>query len=433
MLEKSFSLLFYLKKPKNYQNGVMPIYLRITVDGIAKEISTGRSCDPLKWNSRSGRCSGTKEDIKSLNAFLDTLQTKVYEVRRQLLEKNELITSETLRSVLKGTEKNGRMLLQIFHQHNDEVAALIDIDFSPATLERYNTSLEHTENFIKWKYGIADIDIKRLNFEFISQYEFWLKSVRKCNHNTTMKYLANFRKIVNRCIRNGWLDKDPFFGFKMTKREVIPQFLTEHEISLITEKKFSSSRLDQVRCIFLFCCYTGLAFADVRKLNKSEIAIGIDGHKWIFTHRQKTETASRIPLLPFALEILDKFNDHPQCLNSGKALPVLSNQKYNAYLKEIADVCGINKKLTTHTARHPFATTITLGNGVPIESVSKMLGHTNLKTTQHYAKVLDKKISDDMNLLKNKMMRTSTDGEESKGRLTAVQPLVFYSSNSSTR
>jgi len=407
-MEKSFSLLFYLKKPKNYACGNMPIYMRITVDETPKEISTGRNCDPAKWNARAGTCNGTKEEIKSLNAFLDTLQTKVHEARRQLLEKNELITSQTIKSILKGTDTNARMVLQIFQQDNNEVEALVDIDFSAATLERYKTSLQHTETFIQWKYGISDIDIKRLNFEFISQYEFWLKTVRKCNHNTTMKYLSNFRKIVNRCIRNGWLDKDPFAGFKMTKKEVIPEFLTEHEIKLITEKRLAPDRLDQVRCIFLFCCYTGLAFADVKKLKISEIGIGVDGEKWIFTQRQKTKTPTRVPLLHSALEILEKFKDYPACVNSGRALPVLSNQKYNSYLKEIADICGINKKLTTHTARHTFATTITLGNGVPMESVSKMLGHKNLKTTQHYAKVLDKKISDDMNVLKTRLKMTPT-------------------------
>jgi site-specific recombinase XerD len=158
-----------------------------------------------------------------------------------------------------------------------------------------------------------------------------------------------------------------------------------------------------VRDVFLFCCYTGLAFADVEKLKPSEIGIGVDGTKWIFTNRQKTDTLSRIPLLPIAMDLLEKYKDHPACINSEKVLPVLSNQKYNEYLKEIANICSINKKLTTHTARHTFATTITLSNGVPMESVSKMLGHKNLKTTQHYAKVLDKKISEDMKLLKDKM------------------------------
>ena len=194
----------------------------------------------------------------------------------------------------------------------------------------------------------------------------------------------------------------------MTKKEVVPEFLTEHEINEIATKKFSSERLEQIRDVFLFCCYTGLAFADVEKLKPSEIGIGIDGSKWIFTNRQKTDTLSRIPLLSIAIDILEKYKDHPACITSNKVLPVLSNQKYNEYLKEIANICGINKKMTSHTERHTFATTITLSNGVPMESVSKMLGHKNIKTTQHYAKVLDKKISDDMNLLKAKFkLRTA--------------------------
>lgn len=403
MLEKSFSLLFYLKKQKNYLKGAMPIYMRITVNGIRKEISTGRQCDIDHWNENAGRVHGTKEDTKLLNAYLDTLQTKVYEARRQLIEKNETITTEGLKNILKGTSEKAKMIMAIFHDHNDQMKCLVGKDFSPATLERYKTSLEHTKSFMEWKYGVSDMDIKKMDFEFVSQYEFWLKTFRNCNHNTTIKYIANFRKIVNRCIRNGWIEKDPFAGFKMTKKEVIPEFLTEYEIQKMAAKKFTSERLHQIRDIFLFCCYTGLAFADVKKLKSSEIGIGIDGSKWIFTNRQKTDTLSRIPLLPIALEILHQYKDHPACVNSEKVLPVLSNQKYNEYLKEIANLCGINKNLTTHTARHTFATTVTLSNGVPMESVSKMLGHKNLKTTQHYAKVLDTKISDDMNALKQKM------------------------------
>ena len=403
MLEKTFSLLFYLKKPKNYLKGPMPIYLRITVDGIPKEISTGRQCDPDRWNSNAGRVYGTKEDAKSLNAYLDILQTKVYEVRRQVLDKNETITAEGIRNTLRGTNEKSKMIMVIFQDHNDELKSLVGKDFSAATLERYKTSFDHTKSFMEWKYGVSDMDIKKMNYEFVSQYEFWLKTIRNCNHNTTMKYIANFRKIINGCIRNGWIEKDPFAGFKMTKKEVIPEFLTEHEIQKIVGKKFASERINQVRDIFLFCCHTGLAFVDVKKLKASEIGIGIDGSKWIFTNRQKTGTPSRIPLLPFALEILDQYKDHPVCINSEKVLPVLCNQKYNEYLKEIANLCDINKNLTTHTARHTFATTVTLSNGVPMESVSKMLGHKNLRTTQHYAKVLDKKISDDMNMLKNKM------------------------------
>lgn len=175
------------------------------------------------------------------------------------------------------------------------------------------------------------------------------------------------------------------------------------ELDSISEKRFVSERLNQVRDVFLFSCYTGLAYADVNKLKRSEISTGIDSQKWIFTTRKKTDTASRIPLLPVALELLKKYEDYPACINEGKLLPVLSNQKMNAYLKEIADVCGIEKELTFHIARHTFATTVTLANRVSIESVSKMLGHKNIRTTQHYAKILDSTVSRDMDMLRGKM------------------------------
>ena len=179
-------------------------------------------------------------------------------------------------------------------------------------------------------------------------------------------------------------------------------YLSETEIQNIIEKVFKTERLSLVRDIFLFSCFTGLAYIDVKNLTKSHISFGIDGEKWIFTHRQKTESASKIPILPVTQMIIDKYADNPLCLNEDKLLPILSNQKMNAYLKEIAGVCEIEKELTFHIARHTFATTVTLTNGVPIESVSKMLGHKNLRTTQHYAKVLDRKVSDDMKILKEK-------------------------------
>ena len=301
------------------------------------------------------------------------------------------------------------MLMEVFEEHNAQMKALVGHEFSPLTLERYTTSKKHTEEFMKWKYKVDDMDIQKLNYQFMTNYEFWLKSVRKCDHNTSMKYLSNFKKIVNICIKSGWLDRDPFVGFKMTKREVERPFLVEEELNRIIEKTFLMPRMSQVRDIFIFCCYTGLAYADVEKLTREEITTGIDGEKWIWTSRQKTESTTRIPLLPPALEILDRYKDDPQCLIKKRLLPVLSNQKMNTYLKEIADACNITKKMTFHTARHTFATTVTLTNGVPIETVSKMLGHRNLKTTQHYAKILDLKVSTDMSVLRMKYMKGQSD------------------------
>ena len=374
MLTKSFTLLFYLKKRSNYVKGKLPIYMRLTVDGKRIELTTKRECEPEKWNPMSGRKNGTKEDTRVLNAYLDTFQSKVYEVHRQLLDAGDAISAEAVKLKLSGEAQHPKMILEIFQDHNEQMRHLQN-DYAAGTLKRYKTSLEHTRDFIKWKYKLSDLQIQKIDYDFISDYEFWLKTVRKCNHNTSMKYLANCKKIVLICVKKGWLQRDPFFAFKMSKQEVDRQALTENELQSISSRDFANGRLGQVRDIFLFCCYTGLAYADVYKLKRSEVIEGSDREKWVMIKRLKTDSSSRIPLLPVALNMLEKYEDHPQCVNEDRLLPVLSNQKMNSYLKEIADLCGIEKNITFHLARHTFATTVTLTNGVPIESVSKMLGH----------------------------------------------------------
>ncbi len=402
-MDKSFGFIFHLKKNKDLSASELTVYMRITVNGVYAEISTKRKCNPINWNVVAGRMNGKGDTARTFNAYLDTLQQKVFEAKRKLIETDKELTAENIKNLLLGKDTRKKyMVLEVFKYHNDQMAALVNQEYAPGTLDRYKTSYKHTQSFLKWKYKVPDVDIDKLNYEFIAEYAFWLKSVRKCGHNTTVKYLANFKKIVIRCLKNGWLQKDPFTGFNMAKKEVERTALTEFELQTLSAKTFAAERLSIVKDIFLFSCYSGLAYADVQKLKRSEIVIGIDGEKWIFTRRQKTDSSSRIPLLPAALQILNRYADHPQCKFGDKVLPVLSNQKMNAYLKEIADVCGITKNLTYHIARHTFATTVTLSNGVPIETVSKMLGHRNLKTTQHYAKILDKKISEDMKGLRDK-------------------------------
>jgi integrase len=409
------SVRFLIRKERGDDQSEAPIYMRMTISGERFELSTRRSVLPENWSAESGRVSGTNSKAKSVNTFLDSLLSRAYGYQKQILNEGKELTLAEFKSRWNGipTEKP-KMLMEIFEEHNQQMKALIGHEFSPLTFERYTTSKKHTHDFMKSKYKVDDIDIKKLNYEFIHNYEFWLKSVRKCDHNTTIKYLSNFRKIVNICIKSGWLDRDPFVGFKMTKREVERPFLTDDELNRIIEKKFIMPRMSQVRDIFVFCCYTGLAYADVKKLTTDEITIGIDGERWIWTNRQKTDTASRIPLLPPALEIMDRHKDDPQCLNQGRVLPVLSNQKMNSYLKEIADACDIKKKMTFHTARHTFATTVTLANDVPMETVSKLLGHRNLKTTQHYGKILDLKVSQDMGLLRAKFKKQSDKNSQEK-------------------
>ncbi|MBD0725836.1 recombinase [Flavobacterium sp. L1I52] len=405
-MKTKVSILFYAKKAKAAANGLVPIYTRITINGKRIELSTNRFIDISKWSTEAGKMKGTSEEARSINNHLDLLKNKIRDTEMELIHKKIAVTTETVKNKLLGVDERTRMLVPIFQDHNNKIKELIGKEYAPGTLERYTTSLKHTIEFMQWKYNISDIDITKIDHAFITDYEFWLRSVRNCANNTAVKYLKNFNKIIKLCLANDWLDKNPFANYKSKVKEVERVYLTEAEIQSIIEKDFKTERLSLVRDIFLFSCFTGLAYIDVKNLTKSHISYGIDGEKWIFTHRQKTESASKIPILPITQMIIDKYEDHPQCLNEGSLLPILSNQKMNAYLKEIAGVCEIEKELTFHIARHTFATTVTLTNGVPIESVSKMLGHKNLRTTQHYAKVLDKKVSADMKILKEKLNLT---------------------------
>lgn len=396
------ALIFYLRKSKINSNGLIPIYQRITIEGKRYEISTGQFVEEAKWSVDAGRMKGNSEEARSINNRLDLVKTRIFDVERKLFLSNTPINLENFKNEYLGKKERERTLIPIFIEHNRKIKELVGSEYAPGTLERYETSLKHTKAFLQWKYNISDIDINKIDHAFITEYEFYLRSQRKCANNTAVKYIKNFHKIINICLANGWLTKDPFANYKSKVKEVIREFLTEKEIQDIISKEFVTERLEIVRDIFIFSCFTGLAYIDVKQLTNNNIVLGIDGDKWINKNRQKTDTNSKIPLLPTAQYILDKYADHPFCQNVGTLLPVPSNQKMNAYLKEIADVCGIKKDLTFHMARHTFATTVTLSNGVPIETVSKMLGHTNLKTTQHYAKILDKKISEDMQILKSK-------------------------------
>jgi site-specific recombinase XerD len=401
-MKTKVSILFYAKRAKASVNGLVPIYTRITINGKRIELSSNRFVEISKWSTEAGKMKGNSEEARSINIHLDLLKNQIRDAEMELIHKKLLVSTDTLKSKLLGVDERARMLVPIFQNHNNKIKELIGKEYANGTLERYTTSLKHTIEFMQWKYNVSDIDITKIDYAFVTDYEFFLRSVRNCANNTAVKYIKNFNKIIKLCLANDWLDKNPFANYKSKVKEVERVYLSEGEIQNIINKDFKTERLSLVRDIFLFSCFTGLAYIDVKNLTKSHISIGIDGDKWIFTHRQKTETASKIPILPLTQMIIDKYENYPQCINEDKLLPILSNQKMNAYLKEIAAVCEIEKELTFHIARHTFATTVTLTNGVPIESVSKMLGHKNLRTTQHYAKVLDRKVSEDMKILKKK-------------------------------
>ena len=402
-MNNSILISFILKKSKTDSNGKAPIYARITLNGQRSEFSIKRFIEPTKWLSTTGGAKGNTDEIKALNSNISTIKSRLLTHYNNLMSVNQVVTAEEVKNSYFGITDKGKMLIDVFQNHNKQVKALIGKDFAIGTYERYCTAMKHCKDFLEYKYKLSDIPVKDINFEFINEYEYYLKTVRNCNHNSAIKYITNFKKIIRVCLGNGWIEKDPFINYKIRLNEVEREFLTKSEVQTIVDKEFSSIRLDQVRDIFIFCCFTGLAYADVKKLSQEHIIKGIDGGQWIKINRTKTDTRSSIPLLPTPLLIIEKYSSHIKCIEENTLLPVYSNQKMNEYLKEIASVCSISKTITFHIARHTFATTITLTNNVPIESVSKMLGHKSIRTTQHYAKVVDRKISEDMLVLKEKI------------------------------
>ena len=404
-MSRTFDFTFKLRKPKNYENGLVRIFLTITVDGKRCETATAQFVDPALWDSKACRMTGRSEEAKSVNSYFDVLRNELYQAHAHLMQNDIPVSAESLRNAFTGEGEKQRYLLEIFREHNVNLKSLIGKDYVLPTLTKYITTLNHLESFLKWKYKVSDINLSQLKYEFLSDFEFYLKTQKNIEHNTTAKYIKNTKKVVNDCIAKGWLKTNPFGNFKITPQIVERTYLSEEELNIIANKEFKIERIAQVCDMFLFSCYTGLSFIDVLNLTPNHLVTGMDGEKWIFTTRQKTNIPSHIPLLPPAMEIIQKYKEHTSSVIKGKLLPVPSNQKMNAYLKEIADLCGIKKDLTFHVARHTFATTVTLTNGVPIESVSKMLGHKKLQTTQHYAKILDKKVSNDMQALRLKFAR----------------------------
>ncbi|HEY5747563.1 MAG TPA: site-specific integrase [Chryseolinea sp.] len=405
-MNKTLKIYFLLKKRSGYTMGPLPVYMRVTVNRQRIEVTTQREIEPDKWDAVRQIAKSNTNEARQLNSFLDSLRNQIYEAQRDLLNRGEEITALALKNIIYGNAGASRTLCDAFDHTIAQVKALVGREYAIGTLKRYNAAYAALKAFVVSKYKVQNLPLKGLSLQFIVEFEFFLKSVRKVQHNTAMGIIKKLKRVIHLSLANEWIEKDPFANYKIKVRETNRGFLTEHELTAISNKVFLSERLSQIRDIFVFCCFTGLSYSDVKALTRGDIATGIDGEKWIFTTRQKTKAATRIPLLSPALEIIARYDQHIICVNNGKLLPVSSNQKTNEYLKEIAERCDIAKNLTFHLARHTFATTVTLTNGVPLETVSKMLGHRTLRATQQYAKIVDLKVSSDMNALRAKYDNT---------------------------
>lgn len=402
----NLNILFYLRRDKTDPRGNSPIYCRITIAKERADFAIKRMISFTRWEAAKSRVKGSTPEAKEINAHILFIQNRIFELSHSIEQGKKKISAAILRDELLGKESKSMKdscVIKLFQAHNTKVKKLINIDFAEGTWERYETCLKHVKDFIRKHYETDYFPVGQVNNEFIAEFDYYLRTVRHCENNSAVKYLRNFRKIIRLALANDLIEKDPFKHYKGRITEVEKQCLTASELDQVRDKAISIPRLELVRDIFLFSCYTGLAYTDVQKLTKENIQVGVDGEKWIFTRRTKTKVVSNIPLLPTAISLIQKYEHHPEVITKGVVMPIFSNQKMNAYLKEIADICGINKVLTFHIARHTFATTVSLSNGVPIESVSKMLGHKNIRTTQHYAKVVDKKVGGDMQTLIKKL------------------------------
>lgn len=398
----TFTLLCIIRKSRMNRHGDYPVYLRITVDKKRTEIATKVIVPDAKWDTTKGRLKGASPDVKAINQMLNNFEHRAREIYNRLVLQGKLILPEEIKNEITGVQHKQQTLLATFYEYVLNLESRINSDYAVGTVKNWKVTQRHLSEFIRYKYSVKDIPFRQLNFKFITDLELFARTRWHCGTNATLKHIERIRKVVKMALHNGWLDKDPFINYKCKQVKTHRTFLSSEELTRLEKKGLPLERLEKVRDVFIFSCYTGLAYVDIQQLTEDNVVTGIDGKKWIYTFRQKTGNKSNIPLLPQALHIIQKYKNLIQF--TSQILPIITNIKTNAYLKEIADLCGIKKNLTFHMARHTFATTVTLSNGVPIETVSNMLGHTKISTTQIYAKVLEHKVSKDMLALESKLL-----------------------------
>jgi site-specific recombinase XerD len=399
-MKSTFKVLFYVKRNAIRKDGKMPIVARITVDGHVAQFNTKLEIQPDNWSVKMGKAIGQSSDSKKLNTLLNEINASVHKNYHELRHRDNYVTAEKVKNEFLGISDNFETLLDIFQKHNEDTLKLVGISKSAATYQKYEVTRKHLQKFLLLKYKLADISLKEIKHMFLCDFEIYLMTTAGCNANTTAKFMQFFKRIILIARNNGLITIDPFANYKIRLAKVDRGYLPQEDIEKLLKKQFSTKRLELVRDIFVFSCFTGLAYIDVKNLTDKSVRTSFDGKLWIMTKRQKTNVQSNILLLDVPKMILEKYRGKSP---DNKLLPILSNQKMNAYLKEIGDLCEIDKELTFHLARHTFATTVTLAKGVPIETVSKMLGHTNIKTTQIYARITDSKISNDMQELAGKL------------------------------
>ena len=392
-MRSTFNVLFYIKRNEPKKDGRVVIMVRITINGIRSQFSSKLLVQPEQWDSKNERVKGQVAEARNLNRLLENIGSSLNVHYNKFMSIDGHVTPERLKNIFLGLEEQEQTIISFFDKYNDQYKLKVGTTSTHKTYTRYLLTRERLVEFMKQRYNLSDMPINEMTVSFIDEFYLYIRNNTECNHNSSLKFLQRFRTILYFAKNNGLSFNDPFGSFRFRYDKVNRGYLDQDELDILYTKKFPSARLSQVRDIFIFSCYTGLAYVDVFELTEDKIRKAFDGHLWIMTKRQKTDVNTNVRLLDIPLAILEKYKGKQK---NGKVLPVISNQKINDYLEEIADICGIGKKITFHVARHTFASTVALGNDVPMESIQSMLGHADIKTTQIYAHVIDRKLSRDM-------------------------------------
>lgn len=394
-MSSTFKILFYIRKNYLNRDKKAPIMIRVTIDGRMVQFNSKLDIEPQCWNPKKQRADGSGKQVKMFNTLLEnikySLQHHFHEIACE-----ETPTPEKVRDSFLGVAEKENTLMSLFNRHLDNLKNIVGKGMTQATYDKYDITYRRLKEFMKSRYNLSDIPLRDIKNIFVVDFENYLIQTHDYGKNTRAKFLQRFHSVILIARRNNWIKTDPFDHFVIGSQKVDRGYLTQAEVDAIWNKQFSVARLEKARDSFIFACYTGLAYVDVCHLKKANI-VTINGEKWIRTRRQKTDTLVEVPLLKIPESIIEKYRGY--VLPDDALIPISSNQKVNAYLKEIADLCGIQKNLTYHLARHTFATTITLSKGVSMESVSKMLGHTKITTTQIYARILNSKVKEEMKLV----------------------------------
>lgn len=400
MIRNTFRVLFYLKRNARKTDGLVPMMCRITINGEKSNFSCKLNVDEKLWDVNQGKMMGKSYVAKEINNIIEKIRLSIYKAYYDIKESDGCVTAQEVKNRFLGLEQSPQTLLSLFKQYNEDYYKQVGAIKSQRSYFKYCTVYKHLQEFIKYRYTTNDIAIKELSRSFITNFELYLRTEKRHSPNTVWSYMMPFKSVVYRAINNGLLRNNPFINYHIAREETKRGFLTNEEIKKLIDGKFKKRSYELIRDLFIFCCFSGLSWSDMYNLTPDNLQISFDGHLWLRCNRQKTGIETNIRLLDTAKRIIEKYKGVAE---SNKLLPVPCYANCRHGIKAIAKMCGIKRNICWHQSRHSYATTICLSNGVPIETLSRLMGHTSIRTTQIYAKIVSQKISSDMENLSKQL------------------------------